>query len=92
MSGGNFRGGAGIKGGVGYIALSGFEGASWVYGKAEGGKFGRVERRNVHRGCTGNAEEQLPVASRQLSVVSCQLWSGGPLASLRGTAEAAVLT
>jgi len=89
MSGGNFRGGAGIKGVVGYIALSGLEGASWVYGKAEGEKFGRVERRNVHRGCTGNAEEQLPVAS---PVVSCQLWSGGPLASLRGTAKAAVLT
>ena len=36
-------------------------------------KAGRVERRIVHRGCTGNAERQLPATSHQLPVLTAKV-------------------
>jgi hypothetical protein len=47
------------------------EGAGCVGESAQEGKFGRVGRQIVHRGCTGNAERQWPVVSDQSLSIRC---------------------
>ena len=78
MSGGNFRGGAGIKGVVGYIALSGFRARVGSMGKRKGKNLGEWSGGMF----TGIAQEmQKSSSNRQPPVVSCR--SGVEVRSLR---------
>src|SRR5579864_7485844 len=53
------------------LAVARHHGVSWMWQRRRT-KSGRVGSRNLHRGCTGNAESQFSVLSSQFSVLSSQ--------------------